>query len=240
MNCDFASNFVETTLPDDKIIAEITARTGLHRGFGYLQSPINELIFEKTAVCDIFPFSRTYIRILNLNIEEEADRCLMSKKQKAFLVFAYLGLVFVIFESFLAGAYSYYCFTDSNFNSEASFQAWKIGRWEDYSAIIIALGWLISIPGTIIVLIFGALSKNRLFSLLMIIVGVINCLSYSGMFYRAYKIAYYSHTTTYGDFIYGSIVLLPGLLCLIEGLIIYLLMRRKARATVNHVSSIIS
>jgi hypothetical protein len=101
------------------------------------------------------------------------------------------------------------------------------------------LGLLISILGTIIVMIFGALIKNSLHSLLLIIVGIVNCLSYSGYFYLAYKVTYYAHLSLAG-LSPMSILLIPGLLCLIEGMIIYLLIMRKGRATKIHLGSNIS
>lgn len=107
-------------------------------------------------------------------------------------------------------------------NIVSSTQSFKEPLVHEWTGVPLILGWLISIPGVIFALIGGLVSRPRYFWIISVVIGSVYCISLiTALITPSLKMRSYDDLTNMNYLIPTFLFLLPpGLLCIVEGIIL--------------------
>ena len=110
---------------------------------------------------------------------------------------------------------------------------WSHPPIDDLMILAFFLSFIFGFIGDILAIVTGVIARPRFLWIVFITVGLLSCLSMSGMFYENYKTNQYPLTNQFAGhalqgYIFDSVFLLPGLVLLVAGLLIRKSKKQKA------------
>lgn len=160
-----------------------------------------------------------------MNVLRFSDKY-MGKIRTLLIAIAYLGILIMIVGSILAFRYSIFDFTQHvlGFSNDFTRQIFNEATNPYSVPIWYELNWeiplIITGVGVLLALIGGFIARLRYIGMRLILLGAISILSFSGVFYFAYGF-YHGIGLKPNETGHLLLFLLPGLACIIGGIILH-------------------